>query len=93
MIAAARHRVPAGRVTFRVADVVGWVPPQRFDTVFFAFWLSHVPAAAFGRFWSVVRGALAGPGELARLLAGVGWQADIWPSGPDWLLGQARPAR
>src|SRR5262249_34997838 len=59
MIAAARLRVPAGAVTFRVADVFGWIPPQRFDTVFFAFWLSHVPAAAFGRFWSVVRGALA----------------------------------
>jgi len=40
------------------------VPPRRFDTVFFAFWLSHVPASAFGRFWSVVRSALASDGRV-----------------------------
>ena len=95
-----------------------------------------MPAAAFGRFWSVVRGALAdggrvlfvddqpaaadretyvagsgevverrladgtrhrlikvarAPAELARLLTGLGWQAAIRPSGPDWLLGETRP--
>ena len=116
--------------------MLDWIPPQRFDTVFFAFWLSHVPAAAFDRFWSVVRGALAddgrvlfvddqptaadretyvagsgeiverrltdgtrhrlikvarAPAELTRLLTGLGWQAAIWPCGPDWLLGEARP--
>jgi SAM-dependent methyltransferase len=137
MIARARQRVPAQSVTFCVADVLDWIPPQHFDTVFFAFWLSHVPAAAFGRFWSVVRGALANegrvlfvddqpvaadretyvagsgevverclsdgtrhrlikvardPGELTRLFTGLGWQAAIWPSDPDWLLGEARPA-
>jgi demethylmenaquinone methyltransferase/2-methoxy-6-polyprenyl-1,4-benzoquinol methylase len=97
-----------------------------------------VPAAAFGRFWSVVRGALAdggralfvddqpaaadhetylagsgevverrladgtrhrlikvarAPAELTRLLTGVGWQAAIWTSGPDWRAGQARPVK
>jgi len=31
------------------------------------------------------------PAELTRLLTGLGWQAAIWPSGPDWLLGEARP--
>jgi hypothetical protein len=51
-------------VTFGVADVLDWVPAQRFDTVFFAFWLSHVPASAFGRFWSVVRSALASDGRV-----------------------------
>lgn len=135
MIAAARRRVPAEGVTFCVADVLDWIPPQRFDTVFFAFWLSHIHAAAFARFWSVVRGALAydghvlfvddqptandretyvagscevvercladgtrhrlikvarTPAELTRLLTGLGWQASIWPSGPDWLLCEAR---
>ena len=62
MIVLARQRVADARVTFLAADVLDWVPPRRFDTVFFAFWLSHVPASAFGRFWSVVRAALAGDG-------------------------------
>jgi SAM-dependent methyltransferase len=64
MIALARQRVADPRVTFVVADVLDWVPPRRYDVVFFGFWLSHVPAAAFGRFWSVVRGALACDGRV-----------------------------
>ena len=136
MIALARQRVAAPRVTFLAVDVLDWVPPRRFDTVFFAFWLSHVPASAFGRFWSVVRRALvsdgrvlfvddlpraadhetyvAGSGEiverrlrdgtshrlvklvrdpqtLTRQLTELGWHATVTRSGPDWLLGEARP--
>ena len=64
MIALARQRVTGARVTFLAADVLDWTPPQRFDTVFFAFWLSHVPASAFSRFWSVVRRALASDGRV-----------------------------
>ena len=89
-----------------------------------AAWIAQrICSAAFGRFWSVVRGALAddgresyvegtgevvqwrladgtchrlikaarAPADLTRLLTGLGWQASIWPSGPDWLLGHARP--
>ena len=137
MIALARQRVTGRRVIFQAADVLEWSPPRRFDTVFFAFWLSHVPAAAFGRFWSVVRTALASDGrvlfvddqpaaagretyvagssevverrlqdgtrhrliklvrdrqDLTRQLTQLGWQAAIRQSGPDWLLGEARPA-
>jgi SAM-dependent methyltransferase len=136
MIALARQRVSGASVTFVTADVLDWVPPRRFDTVFFAFWLSHVPASAFGRFWSVVRSALAsdgrvlfvddlpaaadretyvaGSGELVerclqdgsrhRLvklvrddqalteqLTELGWHATVTRSGPNWLLGEARP--
>jgi len=64
MIALACRRVSGQRLTFLAADVLDWTPPQRFDTVFFAFWLSHVPASAFGRFWSVVRSALASDGRV-----------------------------
>jgi len=32
--------------------------------IFFGFWLSHVPASAFGQVWSVVRGALASSGRV-----------------------------
>lgn len=137
MIALARRRVAGDdRVTFVTADVLDWVASRRYDLVFFGFWLSHVPASAFGRFWSVVHGALAsdgrvlfvddlpeaagretylaGSGEiverrlqdgtrhqlvklvrdqqsLTRQLAELGWHATITTSGPDWLLGQARP--
>jgi len=136
MIALARRRVSGARVTFVSADVLDWVPPRRFDTVFFAFWLSHVPASAFGRFWSVVRTALASDGRvlfvddlpdaadresyvagssevverclqdgnrhrlvklvrddqtLTEQLTTLGWHATMTRSGPDWLLGEARP--
>ena len=64
MIALARRRVAGHTVTFLAADVLDWTPPRRFDTVFFAFWLSHVPSSAFGRFWSVVRSALAEGGRV-----------------------------
>jgi SAM-dependent methyltransferase len=64
MIALARQRVADPSVTFVAADVLDWVPLRRYDTVFFGFWLSHVPASAFGRFWSVVRSALASDGRV-----------------------------
>jgi 2-polyprenyl-3-methyl-5-hydroxy-6-metoxy-1,4-benzoquinol methylase len=137
MIALARQRVADPSVTFVAADVLDWIPLGRYDTVFFGFWLSHVPASAFGRFWSVVRGALAsdgrvlfvddlpeaagretylaGSGEiverqlrdgtrhqlvklvrdpqaLTRQLTELGWHATMTQSGPDWLLGEVRPA-
>lgn len=62
MVAEARRRAPS--TTFIVADVLDWTPPRRWDTVFFAFWLSHVPTAAFERFWSVVRAALTDDGRV-----------------------------
>src|ERR1700733_16094588 len=64
MIALARGRVPDDRVTFVAAAVLDWLPLRRYDTVFFGFWLSHVPASAFGRFWLVVRSALASDGRV-----------------------------
>jgi hypothetical protein len=51
-------------VEFIQADVFGWRPPRRYDTVFFAFWLTHVPPARFAAFWSLVGAALA-PGGWA----------------------------
>ena len=63
MIALARQRITTDTVTFVTADILAWAPPRRFDTVFFAFWLSHVPASEFGQFWSLLRGALASNGR------------------------------
>ena len=64
MIAIARDRVCGLPVEFVTADLFGWQPSRRYDTVFFGFWLSHVPPARFAPFWSTVRAALR-PGDRA----------------------------
>ncbi|WP_223186547.1 class I SAM-dependent methyltransferase [Streptomyces sp. CBMA29] len=46
VLAIARTRTASSTVRFVEADVFAWQPPRRYDTVFFAFWLSHVPPAA-----------------------------------------------
>jgi demethylmenaquinone methyltransferase/2-methoxy-6-polyprenyl-1,4-benzoquinol methylase len=58
-LALARRRVRGLPVELVQADVFTWRPPRRFDTVFFAFWLTHVPPARFAAFWSMVAAALA----------------------------------
>lgn len=55
-----RHarRIRDPRVTRQIVDLFTWEPPGRYDLVTFAFWLSHVPPARFGDFWSIVRRAV-----------------------------------
>lgn len=62
-----RARVGRDDVTYVVADVFDWRPEQRYDVVFFSFWLSHVPRSRFGAFWSLVGDCLA-PGGRAFLI-------------------------
>jgi SAM-dependent methyltransferase len=58
-IAINRERVHSDRVEYQVADLFNWAPPaQAFDAVFFGFWLSHVPAARFDAFWTMVKTAV-----------------------------------
>lgn len=64
MIDIARGRVTAANVRFEAADVFSWAAPGRFDTIFFAFWLSHVPASRFEQFWRQLRGLVAGQGRV-----------------------------
>jgi SAM-dependent methyltransferase len=52
------------RVRYIQADVFSWVPDARYDVVFFANWLSHVPLGSFERFWRTVREALAPAGRV-----------------------------
>ncbi len=134
MIEIAQARLPAPRVEFVITDIFSWRSRRRFDTIFFAFWLSHVPGWAFERFWSVVRSCLAergrvifidecaagdaketclagssevverrledgsthrvvkvfwDPEDLQHRLAGLGWRANVRPSGADWFVGEA----
>jgi demethylmenaquinone methyltransferase/2-methoxy-6-polyprenyl-1,4-benzoquinol methylase len=63
-LAIARARVPSDRVLFEVVDVFSWAPPARFDVVFFAAWLSHVPARRFDRFWALLGTWLADGGRV-----------------------------
>lgn len=63
-LALARARTASPAVRFVRADLFAWRPPRRYDTVFFAFWLSHVPPARLPAFWDTVAAALA-PGGRA----------------------------
>jgi SAM-dependent methyltransferase len=64
VLALARARTAPFTVEFVEADLFTWQPPRRYDTVFFAFWLSHVPPRRLPAFWNTVAGALA-PGGRA----------------------------
>lgn len=64
VLALARARTPFPHVRFVQADVFAWQPPRRYDTVFFAFRLSHVPPARLPAFWSSVASMLT-PGGRA----------------------------
>ncbi|HZT83985.1 MAG TPA: class I SAM-dependent methyltransferase [Gaiellaceae bacterium] len=54
------------------ADVFAWRPAERFDLVFFSFWLSHVPEERLDEFWSLVQGALAPGGRVFLVDSGTG---------------------
>jgi demethylmenaquinone methyltransferase/2-methoxy-6-polyprenyl-1,4-benzoquinol methylase len=60
-----RRRVGADpRVGYLQADLFHWRPTGRYDTVFFSFWLSHVPPEHFDGFWEGVRSALREEGRV-----------------------------
>ncbi|MEU6143130.1 class I SAM-dependent methyltransferase [Streptomyces sp. NPDC047081] len=63
VLAVARVRTASLSVRFLEADLFGWKPPRRYDTVFFAFWLSHVPPTRLPDFWNTVAAALAPGGK------------------------------
>jgi 2-polyprenyl-3-methyl-5-hydroxy-6-metoxy-1,4-benzoquinol methylase len=53
-----RERVDAAHVRYVLADLFAWQPDRRYDSVFFSFWLSHVPDERFDAFWRMVAAAL-----------------------------------
>ncbi|MEV0281174.1 class I SAM-dependent methyltransferase [Streptomyces sp. NPDC050610] len=61
VLAIARTRVLSPKVRFVQADLFEWRPPRRYDTVFFAFRLSHVPPARLPGFWKAVAAARSRP--------------------------------
>jgi SAM-dependent methyltransferase len=49
---------------YEQADLFAWCPTNRYDTIFFSFWLSHVPPDRFAAFWASVADALAPGGRV-----------------------------
>ncbi|MFF5296220.1 methyltransferase domain-containing protein [Paractinoplanes globisporus] len=66
-LAICRRRVGAAGVRLVEADVFTWRPRERYDFVFFAGWLSHVPPQRFDAFWALVADCLA-PGGLVFVI-------------------------
>ncbi len=46
------------------ADLFAWRPQERYDTIFFSFWVSHVPEERFDAFWDSVAAALKPGGRV-----------------------------
>ena len=56
--------VDAHRVQYHVADFFDWDPPQRYDVVFFSYWMSHVPPERFEDFCERVARCLTPDGRV-----------------------------
>ena len=63
VLALNEDRVGRSDVNYVVADLFDWQADSKYDVVFFSFWLSHVPRARFGGFWSLLRSCLAPSGR------------------------------
>jgi trans-aconitate methyltransferase len=64
MLARAKARVGEARVRFVNADLFTWRPSERYDVVFFGFWISHVPLDRFEAFWSMIAECLEPGGRV-----------------------------
>lgn len=64
VIAHNRARLPDVGIAYLEADLFEWQPTRTFDTVFFSFWLSHVPPERFATFWQMVQRALKPDGRV-----------------------------
>jgi hypothetical protein len=64
ILAQAKARVGVERVRFIQSDLFRWTPDQRYDFIFFGFWLSHVPLDRFEAFWLMVADSLALAGRV-----------------------------
>ncbi|MGW3567852.1 class I SAM-dependent methyltransferase [Streptomyces sp. NPDC000941] len=87
VLALARARTASPTVRFVEADLFEWRPPRRYDTVFFAFWLSHVPPRRLPEFWNTVAAALAPGGKAIFIDDGPAAAAE-----EDILANQPAPA-
>ena len=64
MLALNAAKVGDPRVQYVAADLFALAPEARYDSIFFGFWLSHVPPDRFEAFWGLLRGLLAPRGRV-----------------------------
>jgi SAM-dependent methyltransferase len=89
----AQRRVPSS-VAFVCADLFRWTPSRRWDTVFFAFWLSHVPWALWPAFWEGVSAILT-PGGVVGVIdeTAAGVANEEWTASPDVVTRRVADGR
>ena len=73
-----RERVGSSAVRYVEADLFHWNPPGRFDSVFFGFWLSHIPPQRFESFWGLVERSL-NPGGRVFFIDNRWYRGYRWP--------------
>jgi demethylmenaquinone methyltransferase/2-methoxy-6-polyprenyl-1,4-benzoquinol methylase len=66
------------------SDVFELRPGERFELVFFSFWLSHVPEDRFDEFWKLVQAALAPDGRVFLVDSGAGDSAHTGTGQAGW---------
>ncbi|MEZ4621257.1 MAG: class I SAM-dependent methyltransferase [Caldilineaceae bacterium] len=64
VLALNQQRLQSDRVDYVQADLFQWQPVQKYDVIFFSFWLSHVPTLRFAAFWQMVANALTDHGRF-----------------------------
>jgi ubiquinone/menaquinone biosynthesis C-methylase UbiE len=64
MLVVIEAKLQSPKVRYVEADLFAWEPTEPFDTIFFGFWLSHVPPERFAPFWQMVRRCLAPGGRV-----------------------------
>jgi SAM-dependent methyltransferase len=66
MLAINAARLQSPLVRYIQADLFQWqpTPDDQYDTIFFGFWLSHVPPERFAVFWQLIGTCLAPGGRI-----------------------------
>lgn len=64
MLATNQAKLNASRVRYQLADLFAWQPQTQYDLVFFAFWISHVPAERMPAFLEQAAAAVKPGGRI-----------------------------
>jgi len=64
MIALNKNRLKNNRIHYQHVNIFNFEPEDKFDFIFFSFWLSHVPTEKFNSFWNSIRSYLNPSGRV-----------------------------
>lgn len=78
-------RVGRSTVTYLHANIFDWRPDRSFETIFFGFWLSHVPPDRFEAFWELIDSCLSPTGRVFFV-------DNRWYPEYRWPQGQTQPS-